>query len=332
MYTVAPICGTSAFHLSMTDERIYKNSNTNALHKPEKTQLSLHVILTCLHFGLFCYVLFAGDVLATVTVYRTRVRLTFAQDAVHSAFGLGVPEQVAVGEFSMTLALAVQFVWTSLFHGIQAYGTWCRMQNRRTALVKAVHPVNTLRWIEYAFSATLVAVVVALLSGVQSVEQLSLIATLVAITMPFGLWTEVEVQFTEGNAKGANGAARSFLPTARLPLLLGCVPQAAAWTVIFASFADFASNESPHGGKMPDWVYAIVIGEVLLYLAFVILPILRVLQKNGKPLITTDDAELGYAILSFLSKAFIGVIYTWQANQLTSFAAALQNVTLYTVS
>lgn len=102
---------------------------------------------------------------------------------------------------------------------------------------------NWFRWLEYAFSASLMHVMVALLCGIFDIHLLFLIAALTAITMYFG---HLEEQVHRG-------------------FLVGFLPWAAQWMVIACFF--FRSIEHAEQ-RVPAFVYGIYFGELILDMVF----------------------------------------------------------------
>lgn len=127
-----------------------------------------------------------------------------------------------------TLLAAADHLWVA---------TWGRA--RYEACVAA--ETNPYRWTEYALSASLMNVLIAMLSGVLDVGTLGAIGALTATCMAFG-W------IGERNAE-----------TALAVFWLGCVPFLAVWALVFASFGVNVVESEP-----PGFVWAIVIGLFVL--------------------------------------------------------------------
>lgn len=144
---------------------------------------------------------------------------------------------------------------------------------------------NVFRWIEYALSASIMRVIVGLLSGVVDLNLLVSIFGHTAVTMLFGLVFELE-----------NSQKRLHRDEVRWYMYwLGFVPQAFGWGTVIAYFVTTAM-----GGGAPGFVYGIVFTVFLLDLTF---PIVLGLQWRGKGVFRAySNGEIAFIILSFTSK------------------------------
>lgn len=102
---------------------------------------------------------------------------------------------------------------------------------------------NYFRWIEYSFSASVMHVMIAMLSGVMSVQLLVAIAGLTISTMTGGLLQEK----INGRYQGRPHRKNFW------PFWAGCVPHLTAWTVIFVTFGYSASDA-------PAFVWIVMFG------------------------------------------------------------------------
>lgn len=102
---------------------------------------------------------------------------------------------------------------------------------------------NAFRWAEYAASASIMNVLIALECGVLDVLLLACVAALTAACMCFGWLSEAH--------------------DSRAAFLLGCLPFAAAWAVILVAFAQSAAHA-------PAFVWAICACLLVLECAFAI--------------------------------------------------------------
>lgn len=163
-----------------------------------------------------------------------------------------------------------------------------------------------LRWIEYAFTAPVMAVLIAQLCFLLDVWLQLAIAVLTTTTMFFGHLTELIARPDGGKWKV--GLERY------VPHVLGYVPQAFVWTLIVYTFLDTTErfNADPTSGRVPDFVAYIVYGEVALFWSFgfvqaVILALPPTYYWTG---------EVAYIVLSLTSKFFLSAICLANASQL----------------
>lgn len=150
---------------------------------------------------------------------------------------------------------------------------------------------NPFRWLEYAFSASLMRVMIAQLSGVTDVHLLGCIYVLAAVTMIMGGLHE------SANAKfRADGGQQNWAP-----FLLAWIPHAASWAVIMNYFLKAVIEADP-----PNFVYAIVFILFILDGTFALLFWLQ-WAKIG---IFKDYVvgEKGFILLSFTAKALLAWI------------------------
>lgn len=83
---------------------------------------------------------------------------------------------------------------------------------------------KTYRWIEYGFSAAIMGVIIAILSGISDIYLLLTLFGLISITMYFGYAQELEFQ------------ANSIRPFYKTPFFIGCFPYVIAWGIIMTQF------------------------------------------------------------------------------------------------
>jgi hypothetical protein len=103
--------------------------------------------------------------------------------------------------------------------------------------------VNKIRWIEYAASASVMHIMIAMLSGVMSLELLTAIAALTVCTMMFGYLQETTNSRFHGKP----------FKKSMLPFFMGCIPHLTLWLFIVVSFAASAS-------KAPLFVKFVIFG------------------------------------------------------------------------
>jgi len=149
--------------------------------------------------------------------------------------------------------------------------------------------INYIRWYEYALSASLMVVLIGLLSGVYDVPSLIMLFALTATMNFFGLMMELHNQKTDR--------------TDWTSYIYGCIAGIVPWGIIAWYF--FASLSSA-GESVPTFVYFILASLFVLFLTF---PINMVLQyKRVGPWKDYLVGEKGYMILSLVAKSALA----WQ--------------------
>lgn len=149
---------------------------------------------------------------------------------------------------------------------------------------------SPLRWAEYAMSASLMVLIVAYMSGVQTVVSLVFAFSLSATTMSFGHLSDLL------NRPTPQGDDWTLPFRVRVqPFALGCLPQALLWSGILYAFGRTikADDVDP-----PDFVYAIVFLQIMLFLSFAAVHLFAI----SSPPCDFRKAEVGFVSLSFVSK------------------------------
>ena len=157
---------------------------------------------------------------------------------------------------------------------------------------------NVFRWIEYAFSASIMRIIVGILSGVNDLHMMFLQFGLTACTMIFGLVFELE-----------NKELRlSGMKLKWYIYWLGFIPHIFSWVIIFGFFFYSLSKGDP-----PAFVYSIVFIIFALDLSFAIILALQWLGKKCfRPYI---NGEIAFIILSFTSKNLLAWINFFGGNR-----------------
>jgi hypothetical protein len=149
--------------------------------------------------------------------------------------------------------------------------------------------INYLRWYEYSLSASLMVVIIAMLSGVYDVPSLILMFILTASMNFFGLMMELHNQTTERT----NWTAYIF----------GCIAGIIPWIIIaWYFFAAFSSAE----GAIPTFVYYILASLFVLFFSFAVNMALQ--YKKIGPWKDYLFGEKMYMILSLVAKSALA----WQ--------------------
>tara|TARA_B110000046_G_scaffold59603_1_gene66968 strand:+ start:147 stop:1244 length:1098 start_codon:yes stop_codon:yes gene_type:complete len=227
-----------------------------------------------------------------------------------------VPVYVNSGEYINPAELLLfVFAWTAVFHLI--YMLQYASQNYAEKWQTEVNYVSNMRWIEYSVSAPLMIAVVACSVGMRDVTQITCLCVLTALTMAFGFWSEIEIK------KYVDHPPKKSLPDALLfSAMIGIVPHTYVWSTLFSAYDDsVAACESVPNLSIPDFVHTILVCEFFLFTLFAVWHFLRLLsillhQENSA--FDNKTTELGYASLSLISKAFLGImlcVYAFSADK-----------------
>ncbi len=148
--------------------------------------------------------------------------------------------------------------------------------------------INRYRWYEYSISASVMIVVIAMLTGIYDVGTLLLIFFMNAMMIIFGLRMEVHNQNKE--------------KLDWKPFYYGCLAGLLPWVVIAIHLLGAGSD----GGGPPDFVYYIYVSIAIFFNSFAINMVLQY-KKVGK----WKDYLYGermYVILSLIAKSLLA----WQ--------------------
>ncbi|MDY6793988.1 MAG: heliorhodopsin HeR [Actinomycetota bacterium] len=149
--------------------------------------------------------------------------------------------------------------------------------------------MNPARWIEYSFSASLMIVLIAMLSGMYDLNSLILVFFLNMMMILFGWLMELLNQYTE--------------KTNWIPFYFGCLAGIVPWVVIALYF--FSALAEP-SADVPTFVYFIL---PILFVFFNIFAVNMVLQyKKVGPWRDYLFGEKVYILLSLLAKSALA----WQ--------------------
>ena len=177
--------------------------------------------------------------------------------------------------------------------------------------------VGPQRWLEYFFSASLMIFIMTVLLGLRDVHVLTLVVAMMATTILFGWLTEVHsMDYIENDAKPYTlwrwKLTRRWTPgswRSRLQIhVLGYVPYAVMWQVIFAAFQD---NIQIVSDSLPDFVHVAVIGSFIAFTGFGFVQLSLQIFPYGPSLYWLG--EVSYVVLSFTAKAQLGFVILEQA-------------------
>jgi len=147
--------------------------------------------------------------------------------------------------------------------------------------------INYARWYEYSFSASLMIILIAMLSGVYDIVALIGLFSLTAVMNLFGLMMELHNQTTEKT----NWTAFYF----------GCFAGIVPWIGVFIYFQGSANS-----GEMPTFVYFIMGSLLVLFATFAINMVLQ--YKKIGPWKDYLFGESMYILLSLTAKSALA----WQ--------------------
>lgn len=150
---------------------------------------------------------------------------------------------------------------------------------------------NDARWIEYSISASLMIVLIAMISGVSDIAALIAIAGVNASMIFFGLLQE---RFNRPSSGDVNW----------MPYIYGCFAGAVPWAIIALQLAS-SEARAPEGGP-PGFVYGIVVSLFLLFNTFSVNMVLQ--YKRVGPWRSYLFGERAYILLSLIAKSALA----WQ--------------------
>jgi sulfite exporter TauE/SafE len=148
--------------------------------------------------------------------------------------------------------------------------------------------MNPYRWYEYAFSSSIMIVLISTFVGILDFWSLAMIFVLNAMMIMFGYMMELVNQKTEKTDWSA--------------FSLGCVSGGLPWVVVFAYFIGAVSSASAGAGP-PTFVYFVLFTYFVLFMVFAVN---MVLQYRGVG--RWRDYLYGervYIILSFVAKTLL---------------------------
>jgi hypothetical protein len=146
--------------------------------------------------------------------------------------------------------------------------------------------MNPYRWYEYAFSSSIMILIIATFVGVWDFWSLAMIFVLNAMMIMFGYLMELVNQKTE--------------KTNWSSFILGCISGGFPWVVLFAYFGGAVVSSQ---GNVPNFVYVIFAVYLVLFMSFAVN---QVLQYKGVG--KWKDYLYGermYIVLSFVAKTLL---------------------------
>ena len=239
-----------------------------------------NAVLAALHFVQAATILalsFAKSPVVTSPVVSTYLR--FDESTQHL-----VTAQRSIWDLPIGPAVALFFLMSAIAHFSMAFPA------RRWYEARLARGQNPIRWIEYAFSSSVMIVVIAALAGVQEIGTLIAIFGVNAAMIMFGWSMEIA---NEGRERPQ-----------WLHYIFGCIAGAVPWLVIFVTI--LVSATEPGSAPIPGFVIAIFVS---LFVAFNVFAINMVLQY-GKIGRWRDYlyGERAYMLFSLIAKSLLA----WQ--------------------
>ena len=239
-----------------------------------------NAVLAALHFVQAATILalsFAKSPVVTSPVVSTYLR--FDESTQHL-----VTAQRSIWDLPIGPAVALFFLMSAIAHFSMAFPA------RRWYEARLARGQNPIRWIEYAFSSSVMIVVIAALAGVQEIGTLIALFGVNASMIMFGWSMEIA---NEGRARPQ-----------WLHYIFGCIAGAVPWLVIFVTI--LVSATEPGSAPIPGFVIAIFVS---LFVAFNVFAINTVLQY-GKIGRWRDYlyGERAYMLFSLIAKSLLA----WQ--------------------
>lgn len=188
---------------------------------------------------------------------------------------------------------------------------------------------NPWRWIEYAFSSSLMIAIIAFFAGVRNSHLLLCLTALNFTVMTYGWVTEAlsrpDVRSREPDPSGFGRCTRwrispsnpetmvlqpcgGYLAAAlqRLgPHLLAWVPYVLVWYVVLDTFL-FSMNQADADRRAPDWVIWAIVGQMMLFSCFALVQLLQ--QGSDWGCRNYWALELTYICLSLTAKVLLGSV------------------------
>lgn len=189
-------------------------------------------------------------------------------------------------ESTVTTLIVSFFAITAGFHLLYAL-------NPGNVYLNAVKNGNNfMRWIEYSITATMMIVIIALISGVKDLRSYFILITS-AIAM---IYTGQMFETSSG-------------PLRWIPIIVGFVLLIGIWVVIIGSFNSAIDSVNDFNKKtgssenIPSWLYAVVYVLLFFYALFGLVPITQTIFGGNY-----RRYEYFYLTLSLVSKATLGIL------------------------
>lgn len=244
----------------------------------------LNVLLCAVHAIAAGTVLGLGDADVTEKLYRGTINTSVETVDGEPSVSIGPGSPVEFFELDFAFFTFCFFAVTAFFHG-------------RAAIAHEIYVAELLlcrnyyRWFEYAVSASIMATTVAYFCTIFDGFQFIALAALTATTMGYGLIAELVARPVDAHTWSVGLGDRLT------PHLLGYVPQAAAWLIIFLQF--FLNTVDT---DMPSFVYGIVFGQLVVFWSFGLIQLVVLCNQPSSYVY----GEVAYMALSAAGKLLLG--------------------------
>ena len=266
---------------------------------PRRMLLGWNVGMFLFHSLLAFVTLYVGNRSLTVAIYKTALTFSYRDEEDESAGWDITPTYVTAGELPFTWLVATFFLLSALFHLLNA------TLLRRFYFAELERCRTPTRWIEYFLSAPVMIVLIAYGLGQRNRDMLVALFGLVAITMPFGYWIEVEGRPLSPTEWTKPLCSRLY------PWFIGHVPQVFAWLLIIVPFYEAIGPID----ATPWFVYFILWAELVFFFSFGV----GSLVSQMVPPKRFYEGELVFQVLSLVSKGVLGLVLITNVLMLSSF-------------
>jgi len=251
----------------------------------------LFIIHGILGIGLLAYFLSREDEGTNINFSLYDFDITYDEDGNGD---VGATEVINTNRKTVEYLIVAFFLITAFFHLFYATNGF----GSGVYLEAVKNGNNYFRWAEYAITATIMIVIINLISGVKSVDANLLAAISSLVVMLQGNSVEVSLQRDDGNTD-------YVIPTITGWLLLGGV-----FIVVFRNFFVRLREVQDAGFSIPSWLPAIIFPIILWYLSFGFVQLHQIIVRSNY-----RSYEYAYLVLSLTSKAFLGIYLAYGLTQ-----------------
>lgn len=234
------------------------------------------------------FVVQKGDINFNTTLYNIRIT-DFDVDNPNSSIVTTTPALDVTG-MTLKVLVVVYFAFTALFHLL--YATDFFKNGLYSRMIVSMN--NWVRWIEYSISSSIMTFLIAIISGVKSLDAVILLVVMNIGIMLCGQISEAVITKPGGK------------PIALVAILIGWILLLGVFGIIFKNFFMGLADANTNGFKVPTYVYFIIFPLFVWYALFGFVNLWWVLGKD-RTIQKYLKVEKAYIILSFLSKLNLGV-------------------------
>jgi hypothetical protein len=222
-----------------------------------------------------------------IVVLSTDFALTVVETFPEGPPGTATPAPEGLLDVPLGAAVALFLLLAAVDHALVAAP---RVHRRYEEVLRRGR--NPFRWTEYSLSATLMVLLIALVSGVTDVTALIAIAGANLAMILFGLRMERVNDQATGRVDWE-------------PFAFGCVAGVLPWVAILVAVGG-AAVEAPAGEGPPGFVWAIVVSLFVLFFSFAVVQLLQ--YKRVGRFRDYVVGEYAYLVLSLVAKSALA----WQ--------------------